>query len=93
MFENCKFNSEKYKKNCARLALSREFDLLDSYTVETSCFGYEVKGSGTKEHDAVIEQFSPQNFLEFGKTLLKCMCKHLYISVTDLDRQGPLLGM
>lgn len=54
-FDNCKFSNDKYKKNCARLSLNREFQLLDSYTIESSVFGYEVKGSGTENLDPIIE--------------------------------------
>jgi len=57
LFENCQFSNDKYKKNCARLAVARDFQLQDSYTIESSCFGYELKGSGTQNLDPVIEQF------------------------------------
>lgn len=53
-FENCLFTEEKSKKNCARLAINRDFKLLDSYTIECSCFGYEIKGSGTANLDPLI---------------------------------------
>jgi hypothetical protein len=41
--ENCTFKNEKYKRNCARLGIFRDFELTNSYTIETSCYGYEVK--------------------------------------------------
>ena len=31
--------------------------------------------------------------MEFGKSLLKAICIHFNVSVTDRDRQGPLYGM
>jgi hypothetical protein len=70
LFDNCKFRNDKYKKNCARLALNREFKVIDSYTIEASCYGYEIKGSGTENLDGLIEQFKPKHLLKFGKTLL-----------------------
>lgn len=39
-FDGCKFGNEKYKKNCARLGVFRDFDLNHSYTIESSCWGY-----------------------------------------------------
>ena len=42
--KNCKYSNEQYKRNCARLSLFREFNLLDSYTIESSCYGFELKG-------------------------------------------------
>ena len=58
-WDNCKFNSAKYKKNCARLALWRDFGLIETYTVETSCYGFVQSGEK-------IKQFKPNHFLEFG---------------------------
>jgi len=43
LYDNCKFANEKPKRNCARLAFHRDFGLLDTYTIETSCFGFKVK--------------------------------------------------
>lgn len=43
--DNCKFANEKFKKNCARLGLFRDWDLLFSYTIESSCYAYEIKGT------------------------------------------------
>ena len=36
----CKFGNEKYKKNCARLGIFRDYELFHSYTIEASCWGY-----------------------------------------------------
>ena len=44
-FDHCKFGNEKYKKNCARLGVFRDFDLNNSFTIEASCYGYDIKGS------------------------------------------------
>ena len=62
---NCTFKNEKYKRNCARLGIFRDYDLPNSYTIETSCFGYEVKSSKPKENESsgeekvpVIQQFT-----------------------------------
>lgn len=66
--ENCKFANEKTKRNCARLANYRDFNLMDTYTIESSCFGYKVKGTGEEEdEEPEIVQFTPTHFLEFGR--------------------------
>ena len=62
--ENSKFGNEKYKKNCARLGIHRDFDIPHSYTIESSCYGYELKG--TEE----VEQFKEKHFLKFGEHLV-----------------------
>lgn len=41
--DNSKFGNEKYKKNCARLGIMRDFGIINSYTIESSCWGYDVK--------------------------------------------------
>ena len=39
-YDGCKFGNEKYKKNCARLGIFRDYNLDNSYTIESSCWGY-----------------------------------------------------
>lgn len=39
-FFSCKFRIEKYKENCARIAMWRDFNITNVYTVETSSYGY-----------------------------------------------------
>ena len=54
--ENSKFGNEKYKKNCARLGITRDFDLINSYTIESSCWGYDVMVKDEDgEEDWVVE--------------------------------------
>lgn len=52
---SCKWANEKRKRNCARLAIFRDFGVLESYTIESSCWGYEVKGTGTELEEAEVE--------------------------------------
>lgn len=49
LFENCKFANEKSKRNCARIANFRDYNILDSFTIESSCYGYKVKDIGPVE--------------------------------------------
>ena len=55
---NCKWANEKSKRNCARLNVYRDYSVLDSYTIESSCWGYELKGTGNEEDDPEVEQFT-----------------------------------
>lgn len=59
-FDGCKFGNERYKKNCARLGIFRDFNLPLSYTIESSCWGYTDSAS-----DATI-QFKELDFIKFG---------------------------
>jgi hypothetical protein len=59
-WEGCKFGNEKYKKNCARLGVFRDFNLPCSYTIESSCWGYTDPASD------YTYQFKELDFLKFG---------------------------
>lgn len=48
-YDNCRFNNAKAKWNCARLGIHRDWNLIDSYTIESSCFGFEVKANINKD--------------------------------------------
>jgi len=39
-FFSCKFKIEKYKENCARIAIWRDFGVTNCFTIETSSFGF-----------------------------------------------------
>ena len=60
-YDNCKFGNEKYKRNCARLGVFRDFGLINSFTIESSCYAYEIKGTDE------VEQFREDHFLKFGE--------------------------
>ena len=65
--DHCKFNNEKNKRNCARLGVYRDFDLINSYTIESSCYGYAVKEEEQQyedwDGDYEIKQFKEGHFL------------------------------
>ena len=44
-YDNCKFGNERYKKNCARLGMFRDHGIINTFTIEASCYAYEVKGT------------------------------------------------
>jgi predicted deacylase len=64
LFDNCKFGNEKYKANCARLGIHRDFKLVNSFTIEASCYAYDIKGTDE------VEQFKEDHFLKFGEQLV-----------------------
>jgi len=74
--ENCRYNNDKKKKNSARMCIFNDYKLADSYTVESSCFGFESKKEDKNEGKTI--QFTPEHFIEFGKTLAQAMSRHLY---------------
>lgn len=86
LYENCKFGNERYKKNCARLGVFRDFGLPNSFTIESSCYAYCVKGTDE------VEQFREDHFLKFGEQLLYGVAKQMGVEVTDNDRAGMTHG-
>ena len=41
--DKCTFQNEAYKKNCARLGVFRDHKVVNSYTIESSCYGFDQK--------------------------------------------------
>ena len=85
-FDNCKFGNERYKKNCARLSVHRDFNLNASYTIESSCYAYEIKGTDD------VEQFKEYHFLKFGEHLAFGIAKNLNCEVGEMDMAGMSYG-
>jgi hypothetical protein len=67
--ENCDFNTEASKRNCARLGIFNNHNLIDSYTIECSCWGFTFQ-------DQII-QFTVEHLLTFGKSLVLAVAQHL----------------
>lgn len=61
-YYSCKFKHEGYKQGCARISLWRDFNISNSYTVETSAFGYINK-------DRRTFCFDESNLAYFGECL------------------------
>lgn len=85
--EGCKFGNERYKKNCARLGVFRDFNLPCSYTIESSCWGYTDPTS-----DATF-QFKELDFINFGKHLAVSVAKFFNIKVTEKDKHENFGGL
>lgn len=93
LWDNCKFANEKAKRNCARLAFYRDWGLLDTYTIESSCYCWKVKGTGEEEgEEPQVEQLNPPDFLKFGKQLFEGLCRHLSVAVNDFDLAQMHIG-
>ena len=84
---SCSYNNAKYKKNCARLGIYKAFELVDSYTIEASCFGYEQKSSLRSKYieDQTIVQFTVDHLLKFGETLALAASKQLGRTELELN--------
>jgi len=74
--DNCRYNNDRQKKNCARLGIFNQYELDDSYTIESSCYGFESK---TVEGTKTI-QFTVRHFIEFGKSLSLAIARHLFVA-------------
>ena len=46
-FFSCKFKVEKYKENCARIAIWRDINITNCFTIESSSFGFINKDRET----------------------------------------------
>ena len=72
----------------------RDFKILDTYTIESSCFGFEVKGPDQNNFllESKIMQFSAYQLLTFGEHLLQGLAKHLAVEVNELDLNTVVSG-
>jgi len=75
-FFSCKFKVEKYKENCARIAIWRDFDITNVFTVETSSFGFL-----NKERETV--HFNTGLLQEFGECMVHSIFEFNLIQEED----------
>jgi hypothetical protein len=69
---SCRFKLEKYKLNCARIALWRDFAITNVFTIETSSYGYINNNRDTIP-------FTPSLLEEFGKTFGRSLLEYCLI--------------
>lgn len=86
-YGNCKFGNEKWKKNCARLGIYRDWDLQDSFTIESSCFGWV-----NKFNQSTI-QFKELDFINFGRHLAYGVARFYKKELTDSDKAAMCIGV
>lgn len=73
---SCKFRVEKYKENCARLAIWRDFNVTYTFTVETSQFGFL-----NAERETV--RFNTGLLQEFGECMIHSIFEYNLIQEED----------
>jgi hypothetical protein len=71
-FYSCKFRSEEYKQNCARLSLWRDFKIQTSLTIESSFHGYLDENRETKT-------FNESNLQYFGQAFCQSLFEYMLI--------------
>lgn len=71
-FYSCKFRTETYKENCARLSLWRDFKIQTSLTLESSFHGYLDENRETKV-------FNEANLQYFGQAFCQSIFEYLLI--------------
>jgi len=75
-FSACRFCSEPSKQRTARLVLSREFGIVNCYTVETSSYGFLTEDRKTKG-------FEEESLQEAGENIGKGLGQ--YIAIMDTE--------
>ena len=75
-FFSCKFKVEKYKENCARIAIWRDFNVTNCFTIETSSFGFL-----NKDRDTI--QFNTGLLQEFGECMVHSIFEFNLIQEED----------
>ena len=75
-FFSCKFKIEKYKENCARIAIWRDFNITNCYTIETSALGF-------LNRDRETIPFSTGLLQEFGECLVHSTFEYHLIQEED----------
>ena len=77
-FFSCKFKVEKYKENCARIAIWRDFNITNCFTIEASSFGFI-----SKERETI--GFTSGLLQEFGEYVIQSIFE--YNLIQDEDRR------
>ena len=75
-FLSCKFKIEKYKENCARIAIWRDFNITNCYTIETSALGF-------LNRDRETIPFSTGLLQEFGECMVHSTFEYHLIQEED----------
>ena len=75
-FFSCKFKLEKYKENCARIAIWRDFNITNCFTIESSQFGFL-----NRERETI--PFSSGLLQEFGECLVHSIFEYNLIQEED----------
>ena len=81
-YYSCKFRNDKEKEKAARLVVSKEFGLANSYTLEASFHGFLNTDRGTDSFDA-------GNLMEVGRVLAEVLYEFLVLrDEEDLQKEA-----
>jgi len=75
-FFSCKFRIEKYKENCARIAIWRDFEVSNCFTIEASALGFLNRDRETIHFNTGLLQ-------EFGECLVHSLFEFTLIQEED----------
>ena len=75
-FFSCKFKIEKYKEHCARIAIWRDFNVTNCYTIETSALGFLNRDRETIPFNTGLLQ-------EFGECIVHSTFEYHLIQEED----------
>ena len=71
-FFSCRFSYQKYKENCARLSIWRDFNITNCFTIENSSFGFL-----NKERETL--PFTTYTLQDFGEYLTNSIFEYCLI--------------
>lgn len=77
-FFSCRFRIEKYKENCARIAIWRDFNITNCYAIEASSFGF-------LNRDRETMPFTTGLLQEFGECFMHSLFE--FNLILDEDRK------
>lgn len=98
-FQNCAFSQEKVKYNTARVVVWNDFKVMNSFTLETSMYGYKVKDAiktGQRDYEmkkmkTVSRQLQLIDFSSVGVSLLKTMLQYVDLEI-QLEKEFKNTG-
>ena len=70
-YKACEFKIDKKKKNTARVIVWKEFKVTNSFTLETSTFGYELGEQ--------IIRFKESDFSFIGESVAKSIYEYIVL--------------
>jgi len=77
-YGDCRFSVESDKKRTARVVIWKELEVINSFTLESSCYGYF---RGTE-----ITPFGNQGYFEIGEALLKSLLEYHYV-IKEIEQE------
>lgn len=79
-YHSCRFLNEKSKETAARIALNREFNIYNSFTLEASFHGYF-------DRDKVTHEFTTELYEQMGVHLVNSLYEYVMICEEDERRK------